>query len=128
MTARPMISDPFGGRSVEEWIGSSPDAKVPDKVRDRVLHRADRICHLSKRQIGRGEAFELEHIKPLSMGGEHRESNLAPALAKPHREKTSAEAKARAKADRMRRKNDLTWPKSKRPLQSRGFEAGRNAR
>jgi 5-methylcytosine-specific restriction endonuclease McrA len=83
------------------------------------------ICHISKRPIRVGEAWELEHIKPLSMGGEHREQNLAPALVKPHREKTAKEATERAKADRVRAKHLGIYPPSKRPLKSRGFEKTR---
>ena len=47
----PLISDPFGGRDVEEWIGSSPNARVPDRIRDRVFFRAKGICHISGRKI-----------------------------------------------------------------------------
>ncbi|MER9901653.1 HNH endonuclease [Mesorhizobium sp. M0130] len=117
----PRISDPHGGRSLSEWIGSTPDAKVPDWVRDRIFVRAGRRCHISGRRIRPGEGWQLEHIKPLSLGGEHRESNLAPALNLYHQAKSSIETDLRAKADRQRRKNDGTWPKPVRPLQSRGF-------
>lgn len=123
----PMIKDPFGGRSIPEWIASKPDTKVPDKVRDRVLERAGGRCHLSGMLIA-GKPWQVEHVRPLSMGGEHRESNLAPALVEAHREKTSLEARDRAKADRMRRKANNTWPKPKKTLRSRGFENRRDAR
>lgn len=126
MTKRPMIDNPFGGRSLPEWIGSSPDAKVPARVRDRVFMRAKGACYLSGRKIMPGDEWHMEHVKPLSMGGEHRESNLRPALAAPHREKTSAEAADRAKADRIRRKHLGLWPKSKTPLRSRfSIKAGK---
>ncbi len=72
-----------------------------------------------------GERWELEHVRPLSMGGQHRESNLAPALAIEHRAKTAAEAGARSKADRVRRKHEGTWPRSKARIQSRSFAATR---
>lgn len=102
------------GRAVAEWIGKTPDSKVPPQVRARVFLRADGICHISKRKIRPGEAWELEHVKPLSMGGEHREGNMAPALVQPHREKTAQEARARAKADRVRAKHLGIHPKSPR--------------
>lgn len=107
------------GRSVPEWIGSSPDAKVPPKVRARVFERAKGICHISKRKIRAGEKWELEHVVPLSMGGGHRETNLAPALADAHKEKTREEAGVRAKADRVRLKHLGLFPKSPFPLRSR---------
>lgn len=117
----PMIDNPLGGRSIPEWIGESPDAKVPDRVRDRIFLRAHGKCHITGRRIMPGDEWELEHIKPLSMGGEHRERNLAPALKESHKLKTAQEATARAKADRVRRKHLGLWPKSKTPLRSRGF-------
>lgn len=116
-----MIDNPLGGRSVPEWIGKTPDTKLPDKIRDRVFLRHQGRCHISGRKIAVGEPWQIEHIKPLSMGGEHRERNMAPALTIPHQEKTAEEAGGRAKADRMGRKFRGTWPKSKTPLRSRGF-------
>jgi 5-methylcytosine-specific restriction endonuclease McrA len=113
------------GRSVVEWIGKTADSKVPERVRVRVFLAHNGICHISKRPIRVGEAWELEHVKPLSMGGEHREGNLAPALVGAHREKTAREATERAKADRMRLKHLGIYPKSRRPLKGRGFERTR---
>ena len=121
----PMIENPLGGRDIPEWIGAKPDTHVPLHVRDRIFARAKGRCHISGRKIMPGERWEVEHIKPLSMGGEHREANLAPALAFEHRAKTAEEATDRAKADRMRRKANGTWPKTKAPLRSRGFTATR---
>lgn len=122
----PLISDPFGGRSIEEWVGANPDARVPDKVRDRVFFRAKGICHISGRKIVvPRDRWQLEHVVPLSMGGEHREANMRPALTEAHKVKTAEEAGNRAKADRMRRKANGTWPKSKSPLKSRGFDKTR---
>jgi 5-methylcytosine-specific restriction protein A len=115
------------GRTVPEWIGKTPDSKVPAPVRARVFLTHGGKCHISGRTIRPGEAWELEHVKPLSMGGEHRERNLAPALIQPHREKTAQEAGVRAKADRIRLKNLGLWPKSRTPLRSRGFQRTRPA-
>lgn len=117
----PLIDNPFGGRSIEEWVGSTPDAKVPQVVQDRIFARAKGRCHISGIKIMPGDRWEVEHVKPLSMGGTHRESNLAPALIDKHKEKTAAEAGARSKADRIRRKHLGTWPASPTPLRSRGF-------
>lgn len=121
----PLISDPFGGRSIEEWVGRTPDAVVPLRVRDRIFARAKGRCHISGKKIMPGDRWELEHVKALSMGGEHRESNLAPALAIEHRAKTAEEAGDRAKADRIRRKHLGLWPKSKAKIPNRGFSTTR---
>jgi hypothetical protein len=92
-------------RSTSEWIGKTPDSKVPDRVRRRVFDRDNGICHLSGRKIAPGEAWELEHVKALILGGEHRESNLAPALIEPHKRKTAAEMKIKAKIADTRNKH-----------------------
>lgn len=104
------------GRTPAEWIGKTPDSKVPASVRARVFLTHGGKCHISGRTIRPGDAWELEHVTPLSMGGEHRERNLAPALVAPHREKTSAEAGVRAKADRIRLKHIGAYPKPKRKI------------
>jgi 5-methylcytosine-specific restriction endonuclease McrA len=107
-------------RSVDEWIGKTPDSRPPKSVLIRIFNRCDGVCHISGRKILPGMPWQAEHIKPLSMGGENRESNLAPALVEPHKEKTAAEAGVRAKADRIAKRH-LGLTKSKRPIQSAGF-------
>lgn len=120
-------------REVAEWIGKTPDSAVPTAVKLRVFARYDGRCYLTGRKIQPGDEWDLEHIKPVrsALPGEahlNRESNLAPALKAPHREKTAAENSDGAKADRIRAKHLGIWPKSKRLLKNRGFEAGRNHR
>jgi len=113
------------GRSVEEWIGATPDTPVPPRVKARVFTRYDGRCYLSDRKIGAGDAWEVEHVKALALGGENRESNLAPALVDAHRDKTRDDRQRIAKADRVRAKHLGIYPRSKRPLKSRGFEPSR---
>ncbi|MFN6253750.1 MAG: HNH endonuclease [Acetobacteraceae bacterium] len=115
------------GRSVPEWIGRSPDAKPPTSVRVRVFERHGGRCHLTGQKIGTGDRWELDHVKPLALGGENREQNLAPALYAPHREKAAAEKTDVSKADRIRLKHTGGWPRSKRPIRSRGFGSTRLA-
>lgn len=106
-------------RSVPEWIGRTPDAKVPAYVRARIFVTHGGICYLSGRKIGPADKWDLEHVTPLSMGGEHRETNLRPALRDRHRVKTAAEATVRAKADRVRAKHLGLKPPSR--MRSRPF-------
>lgn len=124
-----MTKLPTNGRSVEEWVGKTPDSVPPAHVRLRIFERHGGICHIAKRKIMAGEAWDLEHVKPLwqALPGENlnRESNLRPALKEKHREKTAEEATMRAKERRMREKHLGIYPKSKRPLKSRGFESSR---
>jgi 5-methylcytosine-specific restriction protein A len=110
------------GRSVALWVGKTPDAKVPTAVRLRVFIAHGGRCHISGRVIRPGDAWDLDHIKPLHLGGAHAEANLAPALKDPHREKSAAEVTAKAKTDRIRAKHLGQWPKSPFPLRSRGFQ------
>lgn len=102
-------------RSVPEWIGKTPDAKVPPRVRLRVFESHGGRCHLSGRLIRPGDRWELEHIIALSCGGEHREYNLAPALVAPHKEKTKEDVKVKAKIDKIKKKH-LGLSKSKNPM------------
>lgn len=113
------------GRSVELWEGSTPDAAIPARVRLRVFERCGGICALSGRKIMPGDEWDVDHRKPLSMGGLHREDNLQLVWRPAHREKTAQEAGKRAKADRMRMKHLGIYPKSKARLRGRGFEKTR---
>ena len=101
-------------RSVPEWIGKTPDSKVPPRVKLRVFDRHKGICHISGRKIRAGDKWDLEHVKRLKDGGENREANLAPALIIPHQEKTAAENKQQAKEDRLRKKHLGLQPEKKK--------------
>lgn len=92
-------------RSVPEWIGKNDDSKIPDHVRLRIFNRHGGICHVSRRRIQPGDAWECDHLIPLCNGGEHRESNLAPALREKHRDKTARDVADRAKNDRVRKRH-----------------------
>lgn len=92
-------------RTPDEWIGKTDDAKVPDSVKVRVFERYGGVCYLSGIKIESGMDWELEHILALCNGGEHRESNMAPALVAPHKDKTRADRRLKAKNDRVRKKH-----------------------
>lgn len=113
------------GRAVAEWIGKTPDSPVPPRVRLRVLERYGRRCYLSGRPIRPGDAWQAEHIIALinwtGEGHGNRESNLAPALAEPHKAKTAKDMAEKSAGYRTRAAHlGATRPRSK--LQSRGFE------
>lgn len=100
-------------RTVDEWIGKTDDAKVPPRVRQRVFDRHNGICHLTGRKIQPSERWELEHVHALILGGQHRESNMAPALAAAHKAKTATEMKVKSKIARVRKKHiGIAKPKS----------------
>lgn len=106
-------------RSIPEWIGKHPDQAVPSRVRLRIFERYRGRCHLSGRKIMPGDAWDLDHIIALVNGGQHRETNLAPALRDKHREKTRADVAEKARAARIQAKH-LGIKKPSR-LRSRGF-------
>ena len=49
--------------------------------------------------------WEIEHKTALCNGGEHRETNMAPALRDAHRIKTRADLSEKAKVDRIRKRH-----------------------
>lgn len=103
-------------RSVDEWIGKTDDTKIPTRVRLRVFFREDGICHISGRKIRPGEPWDCDHKIALANGGEHRESNLFPALRDKHREKTKGDVAEKATTARQRAKHlGISRPKG-RPL------------
>jgi 5-methylcytosine-specific restriction protein A len=110
------------GRSVAEWIGKTPEATPPAGVRLRILRRFDRKCQLTGIIIADGQAFDLEHSKPLEEGGENREGNLVPVLRLSHEIKTAAEKKRQAKADRIAKRAHRLGPPPKKKIESRGFD------
>ena len=108
-------------RSIDEWIGKSDDSPVPAGVRLRIFDRCGGRCHVSGRLIRAGERWDLDHIIALGNGGRHRESNLAPALTAPHREKTTQDVKEMATVRRKRKKH-LGIQSRKRKIPGRRFD------
>lgn len=107
-------------RTVPEWIGKTPDARIPQRVRVRVFLDHEGRCWLSGRKIAPGEPWDLDHKIALINGGEHRESNLAPALRDKHRAKTAEDVAEKAKTYAIRSKH---YGAKKPPsIQSRGFD------
>src|SRR5688572_27594828 len=89
-------------REVPEWKGRTDDAKVPDRVRLRVDHKAKGkccVCTLVTLNT------EIDHIVPLILGGEHRETNLQLICRPCHKEKTKLDVKLKAKVSRVRKRH-----------------------
>lgn len=103
------------GRAVPEWIGKTPDSKIPDRVRLRVFERFGGICQETGIKIQPGDAWQCDHEIALCNGGEHRESNLRPVLEVAHRAKTAEDVAIRAKDRRVRQKH-IGMKKTRNPL------------
>lgn len=98
------MSDPWTRRETPEWIGATPDSRVPDHVRQRVFLRHGGRCHIAQRKIRAAEPWDIEHVIAVrdwtGEGHGNRESNLAPAIRDKHRVKTAQEATERAGTDK----------------------------
>lgn len=78
-------------RTVDEWIGKSPDSAIPARVQLRVFQKHGGICPKCTRKLQPG-AWACDHIVALINGGAHAESNLQPLCVWPcHSQKTRAD-------------------------------------
>ena len=66
--------------------------------------------------LARGDEIEADHVIPLGIGGTNDMSNFQAIHAECHARKTKTDKTQIAKAKRVARKHDGSWPKSKRPL------------
>ena len=80
---------------------------ITNNQRARIFLDAEGICHICGLPIhaARGDRWDVEHRKPLWLGGEDTMENMAPAHIHCHRGKTAEEAPERAKSNRVRNKN-----------------------
>ncbi len=93
-------------RAVEEWVGKTDDAKVPDRVKVRVLIKAEGICASCTRRImGAARQWECDHIVSLINGGKHAESNLQVLCANCHKSKTADDVAIKSKTYAMQKRH-----------------------
>ena len=71
-------------------------------ARVRIFDGTEGRCHLCGLTIVVGERWEVEHCKPLWLGGADDESNMAPAHVHCHAAKSAGEKTIKAKGDRIR--------------------------
>lgn len=102
-------------RAVDEWIGKTDDTPVPTRVRLRVFDHWNGRDHITGRKIEAGDAWQVDHIKPMIQGGENRETNLAPILTDKHREKTADEVREKSIVARKKAKH-LGLTKARNPM------------
>lgn len=93
-------------RTVEEWIGKTPDSTVPPRVRDRVFTRYNGRCQCGcNREIRPGEAWDAEDTIAIINGGQRRESNLKPWLSEHHPKKTALDVAEKSRVYHKRAKH-----------------------
>src|SRR6185295_16188114 len=92
-------------RSLPEWIGLTPDTKVPIRVRLRVLERDEFRCQCGcGRIILPFDDWQTDHKTALINGGENRETNLVTLLDACHLRKTAADVAEKSKVYRIKKK------------------------
>lgn len=92
-------------RSVPEWIAKRDDDAIPPRVRERIAARADDCCQSCRRSIRPPLRAEYDHVVPLILGGQHRETNLQLLCHECHGLKTKRDVKIKAKVARIRKRN-----------------------
>lgn len=69
--------------------------------RVRLFLEADGVCCLCEQRIRDGEAWTIEHLIALSLGGKDTDENCRPAHERCRRVKDKQDAAAKAKRDRI---------------------------
>lgn len=107
-------------RSVSEWIGKSPDSKIPPRVMVRIYDRERGICHECKLPL-KGKKWNADHRPALINGGENRESMIFPVCLPCHKLRTAKDVAEKAKtaalklADIGAKEPSKAWGKKPKP-------------
>lgn len=92
------------------------------RERERLFLLHDKRCHICGEVIRLREPWDLDHVIEWTLTRDESDENVRPAHRACHQDKSGERIGAIRKADRQRQKNEGSWPKSRRPLRSRGFE------
>jgi 5-methylcytosine-specific restriction enzyme A len=94
-------------RSTDEWIGKTDDSAIPLRVKERVARAAHDLCVKCDRKVGAKLRPEFDHVTPLILGGQNRESNIQLLCHECHGAKTKLDVKLKAKVARVHTKLSL---------------------
>ncbi len=101
-------------------VGTTPRKSFPLRQMLRIFEAHKGVCAICELQIRSGETWQIEHLRPLGLGGSNEPGNLAPV------HKACADAKNKddwsriAKAKRSKMASlGIKGPKSR--IRSRGF-------
>jgi 5-methylcytosine-specific restriction protein A len=114
-------------RSLEEWVGKTPDVAIPPRVRLRIYDRCNGRCMICTRKVGGPLSFAFDHRTALINGGRHSESNLQILCTHCHAVKTGEDVAEKSKTYAIRSKH-LGVKKSKRPFPKRHDPWGKERR
>jgi 5-methylcytosine-specific restriction endonuclease McrA len=92
----------YGRRKTPEWVGDTPDTKVPDHVWKRVLLRYEWRCAICKRDYTLVKKFQKDHtVALINWAGRephgNREDNIQPLCAQCHAIKTPQDVAEKAR-------------------------------
>ena len=90
--------------------------KISPMKRLKVFEAASGRCHLCEQRIQIGQKWDVEHVRPLALGGADDADNMRPAHKDCHATKTKADAASWSKAKRCAAKHNgikkpRTWRK-----------------
>lgn len=106
----------YTARTLREWVGSTPNAHIPDKVRARVFLKCEGKCAHCRRIVRIGDKPQLDHIVALVNGGQHAEGNLQLLCGLCHAAKTKGDVREKSVTRRkMLKTMGLSRPKRKMP-------------
>ena len=94
-------------RPVPEWIGKTPTAAIPTRVKARIVLAQGGICACGCGvKLGQaGEGIEFDHALALILGGENREGNIRALRSRCHRAKTAQDVAQKSTEARKRNKH-----------------------
>lgn len=94
-------------RSTDEWRGKTDDTAIPPRVKERIARAACDHCVKCDRKVGEKLRPEFDHVTPLILGGQNRESNIQLLCHECHGAKTKLDVKLKAKVARVHTKLSL---------------------
>ncbi len=89
-------------RTVKEWVGRNDNADPPTSCKLRILDRQDGRCNTCGVRFDVKNKAQYDHVNPLWISGENRETNLQALCLPCHGKKTATEATVRGKVNRLR--------------------------
>lgn len=104
-------------------VGTTARKKFTPTQRLKIFEAAKGTCALCGQQIKAGDAWIVEHLRPLGLGGSNDKDNTVPVHAQCAHSKTFGETgdlSRIAKAKRVKMRH-LNIQAAKKPIQSRGF-------
>jgi 5-methylcytosine-specific restriction protein A len=96
-------------RATNEWVGANDDSKIPERVRIRVVARANQCCAACKLRVGYGGAIDhvvaLKNWNPTEEAPHgNREGNLQFLCRSCHTKKTGEDVAEKSAVYQKRKK------------------------